>query len=126
DVRQKRFRGERLRQLLLLIFTCSLIFGQDFRATITGQVTDRSRAAIPNAIIKATQRDTNEVTQTKSNGEGYYTLAYLTPNSYVVEVSALGFKSIRRENIVLLVADKLNLPFTLDVGQIPTEITLNA
>lgn len=114
-----------MRKLLLSIVCFSFVYGQDFRGTIAGHVTDRTNAAVPKAIIKATQRGTNEVTQTKTNAEGYYTLAYLPPDSYVVEVFAPGFKSVRRENIVLLVADKLNLSFTLEVGQMSTEITVN-
>ena len=50
-------------------------------------------SAIPNAVIKATQPDTNEVTKTVANAEGYYTLVYPPPNNYVIEVFAPGFKS---------------------------------
>ncbi len=112
--------------IALSILTCSPLSGQDFRATITGQVTDKSQAVIAGATVKATQPETNEVTQTVTNAEGYYTLAYLNPNQYVVEVSAPNFKSVRREKITLLVADKLNLPFALEIGQTSTEITVTA
>src|SRR5579872_390872 len=110
---------------LLLLFGASL-FGQDYRATITGQVTDGSKAAIPNATVRAIQLDTNETTEATTNTEGYYTLAFLNPNKYLVEVTAPGFKTFRREGIVLMVADKIDLPFVLEVGQANSEITVTA
>jgi len=61
------------------LLSCSLLWGQDFRATITGQVSDSAKAAIPNAAVRAIQPDTNQVTQTVTNLDGYYTLAYLPP-----------------------------------------------
>src|SRR5258708_38054769 len=110
----------------LIFLVGSSLFGQDFRATNTGKITDRSKAALPGATVKAIQPGTNEVTQTVTNKEGYYSLSYLTPNKYIVEVSAPGFKSVRRENVVLLVADRLDLSFSLEVGQMSTEITVTA
>ncbi len=110
----------------LIFLAGSTLLGQDFRATITGQITDSSKSAVPGATVKAIQPGTNEVTQTVTNKEGYYSLSYLTPNKYIVEVSAPGFKSVRRENVVLLVADKLDLSFSLEVGQMSTEVTVTA
>src|SRR3981081_2734939 len=115
----------RIAAILTLLAGCTVL-GQDFRATITGQITDSSKAAIPGATVKAIQPGTNEVTHAVTNREGYYTLPYLAPNKYIIEVGAPGFKSVRRENVVLLVADKLDLSFTLEVGQMSTEITVSA
>src|SRR5262245_20994789 len=103
----------------------SALFAQDFRGTVTGKVTDSSKAAIPHAVVRAIQPDTDEVTETETNDHGYYTLAYLLPNKYVVEVSAPGFQSAKRE-MVLLVADKLDLSFTREVGQMNTQVTVSA
>ena len=100
---------------------------QDFRATITGQVADPNNAAVPNATIKATRVGTNVTTQAQSNDDGYYSLPYLNPGTYVIEVSASGFGSIKRENIILQVADRLNLPITMTVGQLgQEEVTVTA
>jgi hypothetical protein len=105
---------------------CLTLFAQDYRATITGQVTDASKSAIPNAIVRAIQPETNEVTQATTNQEGYFTLAFLNPATYAVEVTAPGFKTFRREGVVLMVADKIDLPFTLEVGAANSEITVTA
>src|SRR5215510_9903686 len=110
--------------LLLLVMLLSPAYGQDFRATITGQVIDQNKAAIPGATVKAILASSNGVTETKSNSEGYYSLPYLVPGTYTVEVSAPGFQTLKRESIVLRVADKLNLMMQLGVGQVSQEVTV--
>lgn len=113
-----------LRSVLLLLVCAAAAWGQDFRGTITGQVTDPSGAAVPDATIKATRAGTNEVVETKTNATGVYNLSYLNPGTFTIEVSATGFQSHRREGIVLAVADRLNLPITLAVGQVAESITV--
>src|SRR5712664_2295835 len=95
--------------------------GQDFRATITGQVADLSGAAIVGAKVRAVQRNTNQPTEASTNQDGYYTLPYLQPSTYDIEVTAPGFNKLRRENVNLMVAEKLNLPLKLDIGQMATQ-----
>src|SRR5437899_3586997 len=92
-----------------LFLFCGALFAQDFRGSISGQVTDSTGATVANATIKAINLSNNQVFETKANGNGLYTLTYLNPATYNVEVSAQGFAMLRRENIILQVADKLNL-----------------
>ncbi len=110
----------------VLALLCLSVFGQDFRATITGQVMDQSGAAIAGATVRAVQRNTNEAKEATTNHEGYYALPYLQPSTFDVEVIAPGFQKARRENVTLLVADKLDLPFKLEVGQMAQEVTVTA
>src|SRR5579872_5365786 len=119
---------KRLRLSLWVCFLCLLgawwAFGQDFRATVTGTVTDPSGAAVPNANIKATNVATNQIRETKSNAQGVYTIPFLDPGIYNFEVSAPGFHVLNRTSITLAVAQRLNLPIQLAVGQSTTEITV--
>src|SRR5450432_533362 len=102
------------------------VFGQDSRATVAGMVLDQAGAAIPGARIRAVQRSTNLPAETVSDREGYYTLPYLQPGNYDIEVTAPGFSLLRRENVTLLVAQKLDLPLKLEVGQVNDRITVTA
>src|SRR5438876_11491785 len=68
---------------------------QDFRATITGVVTDQSGAAVPGATVKVTRINTNETEETKTNAGGRYTVPYLNPAEYNVEITASGFKTLK-------------------------------
>ncbi len=91
---------------------------------MTGSVTDPSGSAIPNASVKATNTATNVSGDTKTNAEGVYTIPYLMPGLYDVEVSASGFQTYKRQAITLEVGQRLNLPVQLPVGQATTEITV--
>jgi len=110
----------------VLVLTLAPLGAQDFRATITGHVTDQTGAAVPDAQVRAVRRDTNQTVETRTNREGYYTLAYLQPSTYDVEVIATGFHKLRRENVTLMVAEKLDLPLTLALGAVSQEITVTA
>ena len=124
----KGFKLMKLVCNVLLLCMASGIFvqAQDFRATVTGQVSDASGAPIPNAKVTATQRSTNQATAQTSNQDGFFTLTYLLPSTYDIEVEVSGFKRLRRENVTLMVADKVELQFQLEVGQVSQEITVNA
>ena len=102
------------------------MWAQDFRATISGTITDKSGAAIAGATVRALQRNTNEVKETRTDGSGSYSLPFLQPSTFDVDVVAAGFNKVRRSNIALLVAEKLDLSFQLEVGNITEQITVSA
>jgi hypothetical protein len=52
---------------------------QEYRAKITGTVTDSSKAIIPNATVQIHNLDTNEITTVKTNSAGIYSVPYLHP-----------------------------------------------
>jgi len=112
------------RSLALLCLLCGAIFAQENAATLTGIVSDPSGAAVPNATVKATNTATNQVRETKTNSQGVYTIPYLDPGVYNVEVSAQGFVVVRRQAITLAVSQILNQPIQLAIGQATTEVTV--
>src|SRR5262249_57268536 len=89
---------------------------QDFRATLSGRVTDNSGLGIPAAQVVVTEKSTSHATIVTTNQEGYYTVPYLQPGLYDVAVSASGFTGARRADITLLTAQKVEAPFKLEVG----------
>ncbi len=108
----------------LLLLVCAVCSAQEYRATITGQVNDQTGAAVPNAGVKATKDDTNVTRETVTTSAGIYTLIGLEPGRYTVTVTASGFSTVRREGILLQVAEKLNLPITVEVGQVTESVTV--
>ena len=99
---------------------------QDFRALITGQVTDPSGAAVPNATVTAGKLDSGVSRTTQTNPAGAYSLPYLLPGVYTLSVEAHGFKKALQENITLAVAEKRTLDFRLELGAVSQEITVTA
>ncbi|MBI5280395.1 MAG: carboxypeptidase regulatory-like domain-containing protein [Candidatus Solibacter usitatus] len=110
--------------LSTFVLLSGLAFAQEYRATILGQVTDTSKSVIPKATVKATKQDTNLSKETITNEQGIYTLPSLDPGVYTVTVGSSGFQTTRRTDIVLQVAEKLNLNVVLEVGQITQEVTV--
>ncbi|HCC56370.1 MAG TPA: hypothetical protein DEQ47_03775, partial [Solibacterales bacterium] len=113
-----------MRLITIFLLFCACAAAQDFRATLLGQVSDAAGAAVPNASVKATNVGTNETTEVKTNGSGSYTIPYLQPGTYNIEVSAAGFQTIEREGIILRVADKQNLPISMQIGQMTQQVTV--
>src|SRR5581483_2374694 len=114
-----------LTRIALVLFAFAVgAFAQDFRATISGQVTDPSGAAVPGAVVKAINAETNETKEVKTTSDGHYTIPYLNPGTWNIEATASGFQVLKREGIVLRVADKLNLPLEMTVGNVNETVTV--
>ncbi len=112
------------RSLLGVLALTGGLGAQEYRATILGQVTDPSGAAIPNATVKATNEATNVSRETVTTAAGVYTLVGLEPGRYTVTVTASGFSTVVRSGIVLQVAEKLNLPIAMEVGAVTESVTV--
>src|SRR5919108_289092 len=95
------------RSVLVVAVLAASVFAQDFRATVGGLVTDPNGQAIAGAIVRATRVSTNETKEVRTTSEGRYSILYLNPGIYNIEVSANGFQTLKRESITLRVADKL-------------------
>jgi hypothetical protein len=99
-------------------------FAQDFRATITGRVSDANKAAVPNAQVQARNVGTNEVSSAATDSEGNYKLPFLRPGSYLLTVEATGFKKFTRENVDLVVSQIAAIDIALEAGSISEQITV--
>jgi hypothetical protein len=91
-------------------------YGQEFRGTITGNITDPNGAAIPGATVIVKNIETNISTTLRTNDDGSYTAPLLLPGRYSVSVTGEGFKTSLRENVELKVDDRLTIDFALEIG----------
>lgn len=126
------FRSSKIISFVLLfiaaLWTAGSLCAQEYRATITGTVTDSSKAAVVSADVAVHNVDTNEVIAVKTNGSGVYTVPYLHPGQrYEVSVEAPGFKKTTHPPVVLSISQTLGMDFTLAVGDAATqEVTVTA
>jgi hypothetical protein len=91
---------------------------QSPQGTITGTITDSQGARVPAAEVVATQVDTNLDFRGKSSEDGTYVIPNLPVARFSVTAAAAGFKTVRRNDVQLEVAQRLRLDFTLAVGQL--------
>src|SRR6266571_2227719 len=91
--------------LVIAILITTSIYAQEFRATITGRVTDPSGAVIPKANVTVTNLDTGNKVNSTSNSAGEYTVPFLLPGTYSVTVTAVGFEKYVHDGITLQTGD---------------------
>src|SRR5436309_3608368 len=99
-------------------------FSQDIRATLSGQVTDASGSAVPNATVAVINTETHVVSPATTNNAGRFVVNFLIPGRYKLEVEANGFKKFVRENIQLEVGDKAGIDASLQMGEISDNVTV--
>lgn len=107
-----------------LITLCTLPGWAQFNSTLEGLVTDSTGAVVPEATVKITNVQTGALNNTRTTQAGYYRVASLPAGTYRVTVSKEGFNTIIRENVVLETARVQNVPVTLSVGALASEVTV--
>lgn len=108
---------------LLLLFHVSAP-AQEFRGTISGRVTDGQGAVLQNAAVTAT--GPTQTYKARSGADGVFTIPFVQPASYLVKISANGFKSELRPNILIDINSKVNLDIALEVGATSETVTVHA
>jgi Carboxypeptidase regulatory-like domain/TonB-dependent Receptor Plug Domain len=126
--KQQRVEEFLMRRLLcgLIVFLCSSFpaFAQTGNATLSGRVTDQSKALVVGARVVVTNVDTNVSRETKTNGDGYYTVGSLPPGPYKVEIDKTGFENIVKPDLILHTQDVLEINFELRIGSSSQTITV--
>ena len=116
----------RFRLAALFLFLPAAVFAQEFRAFISGQVTDPSGAAIAGATVVATHIDTNVKLTTTTAGDGHYVLAQVPTGAYTVTCEATGFKKFSRSGVTLQVGDRSTINIPMQVGAQTESVTVTA
>lgn len=110
---------------LFLLLALSLR-AQQTDATISGVVSDKTGAAIPDAEVTATQLETSRATIVRSNEAGFYSLRPLPIGTYVLSVKLDGFKVHRQDGVVLTTGQSLELNVAMEPGAVSDAVTVTA
>jgi hypothetical protein len=108
--------------LVVLVAFATLSFGQATDGIIVGTVTDASGAAVSNAKVVATNKDTNVKYDTVSNVEGQYRLNNVPVGRYDVSGSASGFAAATVAGVQLELNHTAAVNLTLAVGAVTTQV----
>ncbi len=112
--------------VVLLILSRPGVRAQSINASLTGRVTDPSKALVADAKIAAIRIDSNVRYDTTTNGSGQYFLTNLPPSNYRLEVEKSGFFKLIKPGITLHVQDALQIDFEMKVGSTSDSITVEA
>jgi hypothetical protein len=95
------------------------------QASITGVVRDGSGAVLPGVSVEASSPALIEKIRTVvSDAAGQYRIVDLRPGTYQVTFTLPGFKTVRRENVVLEGAFAAQINAALEVGALEETVTV--
>ena len=93
---------------------------------ISGNVTDQSGAAVPDATVTATQTATGEIRTVTTSADGNYTIQNLDIGTYRVTVTKTGFKETAVGSVTVNVANVTRQDVALEVGEISQTVNITA
>src|SRR5262245_44570621 len=73
-----------------------------YRASLTGTVTDPQGGVIPGATVTLVDKETNRTLTVVTNEKGVYVFNALAPRPYTVEVELVGFKKAVLQEVRIL------------------------
>jgi len=95
-------------------------------AQVSGQVTDRSGAAVAGVAVTLLETQRNIAHTATTDEQGLYVLPGLPVGPYQLEVKKEGFKSYSQTGIVLQVNDHVTLNAVLSVGAVSETVEVTA
>jgi hypothetical protein len=99
---------------------------QSVYGTIAGTVTDSSQAAVVGARVVAANPETGFTRETLSNSTGVYTVPDVLPGTYNVTITAPGFQTYRRTDVVVTVQTLTRVDAVLALGAVNETVTVAA
>jgi hypothetical protein len=112
--------------LFLIMSFPPLLAAQTSNATVTGFVTDQSKALIVGAKVDVVNMDTNIHYAAATNQEGIYTASNLPPGPYRIVVERPGFKTVVKSDVILHVQDTAAINFEMALGSASEIVTVQA
>jgi Carboxypeptidase regulatory-like domain len=114
----------------VLLFALSLIMprhagAQAISGDLTGTVTDKTGAAVPNASVEATNDATGVKNEAKTNGQGDFRFSNLPVGAYTVRVSAPSFATTTFTKIEIALNRIEDLKVTLEIGSQSTTVEVS-
>ena len=116
--------GSSLSIVLLLGVTC--VYAQDYRGKVQGQITDTSRAAVPEAKVTLGNVKTGVQTTRQSNATGQYVFEYVEPGDYQLSVESAGFQIFLQKNISVQGRGDVTVNAVLQPGSTHESVVVDA
>jgi Carboxypeptidase regulatory-like domain/TonB dependent receptor-like, beta-barrel len=109
---------------LVLVALSSPLRAQSTNASLTGRITDPSKAVIVGARIAAINTGTNVRRETSTDASGEYHLTNLPPGPYRIEIDKPDFRKVIKPDVILHVQDALKLDFEMTLGSVAETVTV--
>jgi hypothetical protein len=112
-------------QMLAVLLFIGSAFAQETTGALQGTVKDPSGAVVPGAQVVATSSTLVGNKTANTDASGYYRFANLPPGSYVLTVTAKGFRTSKRDGLIIEVGHLPTVDLTLEVGGTDTVVEVS-
>jgi hypothetical protein len=109
---------------LLLLSSVIHVGAQSTNASLTGRITDATKAVVPDAKVIVINTGTRIRYETITNQTGSYYVTNLPPGTYRIEVEKLGFKVVIKADLILHVQDSVEVNFEMVLGSATESVTV--
>src|SRR5436309_12305525 len=111
--------------LLVSVVAC-LVQAQVERASILGNATDNSGAAVPGVVVTVTNDATNTSVRVVTDAAGAFAALNLIPGNYTVSAALAGFNPITYRGVELQVGQQARLDLPMQVGELKQTVEVAA
>jgi hypothetical protein len=110
--------------LTMILIGAAKVEAQVLYGTLTGTVTDKTGAVVPNAALTLTDQATEQVRSATANGQGDYQLTNLLPGTYTLSVKQSGFTEYIEKNIAIEINRQVRVDATLEPAGVTQVVTV--
>src|SRR5258706_7338272 len=108
--------------VILLLLASATARAQSTTGTIAGRIADAQGFVMPGVIVTAT--GSQGAKSAVTDGEGRFSLPFLTPGRYTVRAELQGFKTIDRSDIDVRLDQRVDLAMTMEIGDLTESVTV--
>jgi len=94
--------------------------------TVQGDVLDEKGGSVAGASVEAKNLDTNFTQTETTNTDGHFAFLSLAPGRYTLTISKSGFATVLQQNVNLTVGQTINIPVTMKVSSVATQVIVTA
>ncbi len=114
--------------LLLLLGAAIPVSAQITTGNVSGTVKDSQGGVVPGAtVVLISESKGTRIGPVATNESGIYVMPNVTADTYIVEISMQGFKTVRRSDIKVSGGDRVAVPaLTLEIGGAAETVNVTA
>jgi len=110
---------------LALLMVSSVAQAQVLYGSITGTISDKTGAVVPNVLVTIANQATGAVRAEKANEDGSYNLLDVLPGTYTLSIAQSGsFGGYAQKNITVSVNQQVRIDIMLQLASVSTQVTV--
>ncbi len=110
-----------------VLCVAGVLHAQVGQSTLTGTVEDATGAIVPNATVTLTNTFNQSQRTARSDSHGFFSFQNLSASTYEARFHRDGFTDLVRRNIVVHIADNLEVPaIRLQIAAVDQSVTVSA